>query len=56
MKTKTHIERGSTSAGVPVFRWYCDCGRRGVWLQNLNEAERNGALHQSTDHPKTAVA
>lgn len=53
---KIRLEAAAMSDGARVFRWACECGRHGVWLGDLNVADRNGSLHEKHEHPKAAVA
>lgn len=44
------IERKSTTDMQTLFRWRCDCGRVGVWLERSAQALLNGTTHEDHDH------
>jgi hypothetical protein len=41
-----HIESHPTE---PWWRWWCPCGRHGVWLNHMNIAWRNALIHGSNE-------
>ena len=57
MKRIVIIERGELRDGSVVWRQCCTaCGIVGAWLKNINDAERNAALHERAVHAEKVVA
>lgn len=51
------IEPGELTDGTKVHRWRCtECGRRGVWLEQLHNVETNGARHVDAMHQNKEAA
>ncbi len=44
------LEYRTLPNGMTLYRWACECGRHGVYLESKEFARRNGGIHREYEH------